>query len=252
MKRIVKVIALISVICIIVTMFSGCNLISELRENRVFLNENGDLVHKDAVYKKLENSDELHFEYNYADERTYYVLKKDEPILYGPLSSRFCDISADKIFIDYYDEGIYCREDKYEYVKERIKKGFIPEKYIYTYDVEIDSDGWFDSFTYETKIHYMTDFDMKIINEIFAHSRVLSNSSDFGYNNDYWVEIYECSEDLLFRRQSFDILSLDGKYYLQKWYNNEVLVYEVPKAHNKTFEKIIKDYVDSENLFYSE
>ncbi len=251
MKRLIKFIALISVVCIVSTLLSGCSFIKELKENKVVINENGDLVYKNNVYKKLSDTEDLYIDYDFSEDTMSYALKEDEPILYGFIKSEICEISKDKLLIEDIEGNIYCREDKYESTQENIEGGFTPEKYIYTYEVDNEQENWFEEYTWETKVRYITDDEMAVINEIFTKTTPNLNASELSYESDYMVDISACSEDLMLRKFAFYIFVIDDKYYLEKednYYNS--IVYEIPEQYNKTFKKIMAEYVKySEEIF---
>ncbi len=250
MKKTVKIVALISIVCIMMSTLSGCSFINDLREGKVVVDEKGDLFYKNNVYIKLDKDcEELYFDYDFNTEQEMYISKEEEPVLYGFFKSDFCSLSRDKLLIEDFEGNIYCREDKYDSVVEKIENGFTPEKYMYTY--EVYKEGSFLDYEWEEKIRYLTDSDFEKIDEVFEKVHPITNGSNMISNSYYCVEMYGCTEDLLFRKYAFDIFYLDDKYYLQtedEYYNP--LVYEVPAKYNKDFKKMIKEYVDSFDEMY--
>lgn len=250
MKKIVKIVALISILCVMMSALSGCSYIDDLRQGKVVLDENGNLIYKDNVYIKLEEyCDELYIDYDFNKELEMYISKEEEPVLYGYFKMDFCSLSKDEILIEDFDGEIYCREDKYDSVVDKIENGFTPKKYMYTY--EVYKEGSFLDYEWEEKIRYLTESDLAKAKEVFASVPPIENGANMINNSDYYVEVYGCTEDLMFRDYVFDIFYLDGKYYLQtedEYYNP--LVYEVLAKYNKDFKKMIKEYADSFDEMY--
>ncbi len=243
MKKTVKIIALIITLCTMLSMLSGCSFIDDLRKSKIVINEKGNLVYKDNEYIKLEKTDTLYFNYDYNFDEEILAGKDEEPILYTFFKGEYCDLSKDKVLIQTFGGDIYCREDKYESVTDKIKNGFTAEKYIYTYEIYIEN-GY--DYEWEEKIHTLTESDLAKVNEIFETVEPITNGTYMISNSIYNVEIYGCSKDLIFRKYAFDIFYLDGKYYIQKEderYNP--YVYEVPEKYNSDFKKLIKNYVDN-------
>ena len=243
MKKAVKIIALISVVCIMMSVLSGCSFIDDLRKGKIIINEDGSLVYKDAEYIKLEKTGELYFNYDYTSEGEIFIGKEEEPILYSFFNGEYCSISKDKALIETFDGDIYCRKDKYESVDDKLKNGFSLERYIYTYEIYNDSPY---EYEWEEKVYTLTESDLAKVNEIFETVDPITDGENMIGNSSYYVEIYGCSKDLLFRKYVFDIFYLDNKYYIQKVddrYNP--YVYEVPAKYKSDIERMIKDYVDN-------
>ena len=168
MKKTVKIMALISVICIMMASLSGCNFIKDLRSNRIVKNEDGNLLYDGKVYIKLPECGDLYFKYDYSSDQILYIAEKDEPVLYSYFKSDYCDLSKDKILIEDYNCDVYCREDKYDSVIQRIENGFTCEKYIYTYEVYDESEDLFD-YSWEEKDRLFNDSEVEMINNIFSN-----------------------------------------------------------------------------------
>ena len=167
MKKTVKVVAIISILCIMISALSGCSFIEDLRRGKVVADENGNLIYKDNVYIKLEEyCDELYVDYDIDTELEMYVAKEEEPVLYGYFKMNFCSLSKDEILIEDFNGEIYCREDKYDSVSERIENGFTPEKYMYTYEVYKEDYSFMEYDMWEEQIRYLTDSDLAKIEEI--------------------------------------------------------------------------------------
>ena len=248
MKKIIKIIALVSIVFIVASMLSGCSFIKNLKENRVTVDKEGNLIYKDVKYIKIENSDDLYFEYDFDNEETIVIAKDDsEPILYSLFSSNYCDLSKNGILLEDSEANLYCREDKYADITGKIKNGFTPKKYIYTYEIYDEEDD----FTWEEKVYYLTEEDIKVISDIFSNTKPIANAQNLSENSDYCVVIDGCTEDLMLRKFEFYIFTLDGKYYLERedeLYNP--IVYQVPQEYNSRFKKIMKAYIKSSYIEY--
>ena len=215
MKKTVRIIALISIICMIMSMLSGCLFIDDLRESKIVADKNGNLRYKNKVYIMLgDNQGDLYFDYNYSTENTLYLMKEEEPVLYGYFNDEYCELSRDEILIQDFEGNLYCRKDKYDSVIDRIENGFTPEAYMYTYEKYNDT-SLFD-YSWEQKERYLNDSDLEMINDIMTNVTPITNGSYMLDNSDYYVEIYGCSKDLLFRESVYSIFYLDNKYLIHK------------------------------------
>ena len=112
----------------------------ELREKQAFFTENGDIIYGASVYVLLPKSELLQPVYDYSTDSQLNVTEKDVPVLLSPMLSEITlYLSDDEVFLCGYDgsrdgELIYCREDKYEEMVDRIKGSFNPTKACYLYE----------------------------------------------------------------------------------------------------------------------
>ena len=245
MKKIIRILAIIVVICLTCTCFTGCRFVDEMRESYAYYNENKEIVYNSAIYIALPISEEINFEYPVSD---LYITDGEVPVLLSEILGEWCELSKNKVFISTESGRIYCRKDKYDSVTERIENGFEVTKYAYEYD-EIDEDvSDLDIFYMpETKKYIFSKEELAAIDDIFKNvAPVLEADDDFSYNCDWRIDIYGYSEDEMFYKDGYAILIERNEYYIEEqdeYYNP--IVRKVPKKYNKLFNKLTKKYIDS-------
>ena len=122
---------------------SGCDALDMMRQAQAYYGENGEILHNGTTYKRLPEWGDLNPGYGYYDENYVNVTEPDVPVL---LSGLICleelILSNDKNFlISINDNNLYCREELYDSVCERIHQGFAAEVvcyYYYVYDEQTD------------------------------------------------------------------------------------------------------------------
>lgn len=244
MKKVFRIISVLIIVSIICLSFSGCGVIEELRKSRINVNEKGNIEYNGKEYIRLENAEDIYIDYDL--EKSLFLGKAEEPLLYSAIAGRmnFYSISTDGIFIDNDSTEVYCREDKYESVSERLLNGYEKERYIYNYDVLQEDEEGFEA--YVTKNYELTEANKELIDTIFNTVEPITNATELHTYSDYLVEVYGCSGDLILREYAFDIFLTDGKYYLQREdeYHNYI-VYEIPNQYYEEIKEIIAPYVKS-------
>ena len=101
----------------------GCTALDEMRQNHAFVQDK-DIVWNGATYRLLPACDTLCPDADY--ETSIYATAPDVPVL---LSFFYADNvlspSQDgRFLISFFEDMIYCREDQYEQIKQRIRDGF--------------------------------------------------------------------------------------------------------------------------------
>ena len=214
----------------------GCSALDEMRRCQLF--SDGDTVtYQGVTYRKLPHSEELQPEMDYTT--TLYVTKPDVPVLLSAFEcTDFLSPSVDGDFL--VGSDIYCRDSRYEEISKVIREGFTPTKirYVfYSYDEE----------TYEETMHtyVLTQEQVTALETVTANvePQVLGEGMTLSRDWTLWLE--ECSEDLLFCRDSMQLAVAGSTYYLILNTNRETLAFAVPDGMNATFDTITAAYRDS-------
>lgn len=167
MKRTVKIIALCLALSAFVALFTGCDMIDEMRANHARLSDDRETIrYNGTTYKKLPNGAEIYCRSSYGD--TYgniAVTDSDVPVL---LSNAMCHSSdydkahdifsvyvmtaVDKTGIihsyisSYDDPAYYCNEKDYDKYVEAIEKNtldFIGIEYEVNYKVDEEYESYY-------------------------------------------------------------------------------------------------------------
>ena len=104
----------------------------------------------------------------------------------------------------------------------------------------------------------MSDGDKKLLEEVEANSKEVKMGN--WYDSSYWfVDIYKCSEDLLFKKYHMALrVTKDSKYYLEiseggnyEDYENNKL-YQVPEKYYDGIEDIFEDALEETEYMFEE
>lgn len=233
-----KRIKLLSMLIVLVMCFSlcGCNALDELRESRAVFTEDGTIVLADgSEYKALPECEELSPEiYNGG---TVYVVKEDLPLLLTSFSHQSYFKSSDGLFLQSCNDGsniFYCRTDVYDSVLERINNGFEGEICGYWYyDYEKEEDCF-----YKLKSTEVSAIENVLANQT-GEQLLAPAYLDYEYLADMWL----CTEDRLFMRDTVDVCALNGKYYVVDFGLENTTLYSVPDELTDVFEEILEKQI---------
>ena len=224
----------------------GCMALDEMRQAQAFYDESGSILWNGSTYKMLPACDYFTPECTY--ETWIYVTEADVPVLLSSLFNQeeLVVCTDEAILSSYYTNSYYCREDLYDSVSTRIQQGFTPDVVCYSYsayDEETDE--------YTTEYYTLTQEQIDVIELIISTEEPMTMGD--GWYLDYAWSVYleECSEDMLFRRNSLDISVSGDTYYLFLYTDQGELVYAVPDGCNAIFDEIVSAYKQSDDFYYS-
>ena len=250
MKKIIRILAVIVLISLTCTCFTGCDYVDKMREQYAYYNENKDIVYQDNIYKKLPVRQEVYFQYPSSE---LYVTDGEMPILLAEVMGEWCELSEDKAYVLTNDGRVFCRKDKYDSVVDRIENGFEVETYLYEYEVEsTDELDFWEYYSYDTKRRIFTKEEIAAVKDVLNNVEpVTEDTQYFSDSAEYSFAVYGCSEDLLLYEESFYIIVDKRDYYIEindEYYNS--IVRKVPSKYNKLFKELTKDYVESYNAYW--
>jgi len=234
MKKVLKSISICLILMVICLAFSGCSMLDEIRETRINLTENGNLVYNGHEYILLPECEYINpiFDYN---SPLLYLADDEVPLL---LTSIFCTehaISADEKFISAGLDGdspqYYCRDDIYNDIIAKINEGFKPDGYCYEY---------YDFKNGKDMIYQLTKEETEAIGKVLKEVTPTILPDIANVNYEISVTLDACSDDLYFRNYAYDIYLLEGKYYLAAESGEQYMIYTVPEELNGVFKGILK------------
>ena len=216
----------------------GCTALDEMRQNHAFVQDK-DIVWNGATYRLLPACDTLCPDADY--ETSIYATAPDVPVL---LSFFYADNvlspSQDgRFLISFFEDMIYCREDQYEQIKQRIRDGFETALVCYTYDI-FDPEGEY----------ILTDEQVAVLELITSTVEPKTMGEGWTLEYDWSVMLEACSEDKLFRRYDLDIARVGKSYYLLLYTDTGTLVFTVPDGCNAQLDEITKAYVTAWESYY--
>ncbi len=236
MKNTVKRGAVLLVVCAMLLCLCGCDALDRMRQNQGFWGENGEILWNGAVYKELPPDDDLYIK----DDMNVvvYVTEPDVPVLLSTFYHGYYP-SKEGLFLSGAGK-YYCREDRYEEIQKRIYETFQPDMIccsVTEYNIEGEA---------EEKIYQLTQEQTQMLALILEKEESRTLGDGWYLETDMQVWLWECSEDLLFRRNSIDLAKSGDTYYLYRNTGNRTLVYTVPEGCRDTCEEIFSAY---ENLY---
>ena len=232
MKKHVKSVLILLTVVGMLLCLCGCTELENMRKNQAFPGENGEILWNGSVYKALPDSEALYVEDYYED--TVYLTAPDVPVL---LSSMFSEAlllpSEDKAFLAVLDtDNYYCREDRYEEIVSRIQEAFVPDLVCYRY-TDYPNPKYY-TLTQEQE-EAITQLQQTVEPTVFSDGMYL--------DWDYYIDLQECSQDMLFRRERGGISICDSTYYLHRYVDGQEQVFEVPASYSDIFEEITRAHV---------
>ena len=242
MKKAKRIVALLlaAVLCL---SLAGCRELEEAKANHAFWNADGSIQWNQFTYRQLPACDELVPQM--GDLPTVYVTDAGVPVLLREMYGQWMDRSEDGVFLLLKSGEVFCRGDKYDSIAARIEKGFTPTCYMYEYyGYDAKADDYIDH------QYILTAAQQKAVDTIFDTVEPIKLPEGAEMYNEYFMNVYACSEDLLFRRDAFEIQMMGEGYCLLEYETGSL--YEVPATYKSTIAAIIAPYVESEQQFAAE
>ncbi len=258
MKKLLRFTSLALVFVMLCFTFCGCDALDEMREKHAFwTNEDKTVISLNSKeYKLLPECEQLNPVCNSYYE--YTVTESDVPLLLADMYGESISLSEDEDFIvlepsyepndSFYGETkVYCATDRYEEICNRINSDSL-EYFCYEYDT-------YDFYTdeYISKLYRLTIEEIDAVLTVRKNGEILNKDVDAIYDYaDYVIELYQCSEDTIFRTYVFDLVFKDSKAYIVIDFGeyvyaiqSDVQIRAVPDELYDTFRGIASKYIDS-------
>lgn len=230
-KRIFALLLTVLLLCSL----SGCKALEEMRQNQAFYAENGDILWNGNTYKKLPACEELQPEFD--GETSVYVTESDVPVLLSEmvfLASYSPSNDGRFLMEDYHAEDIfYCEASIYEDVCARIRAPFEPEIVCYRYDVPRK-----ETYEWDTALYTLTAEQVSVITTVVENTEPTVMQDGMTLDCLWTVYLEECSQDLIFRRNTMNISYTGNTYYLHLYTDQGELLFSVPSGCNAQFDEI--------------
>lgn len=251
MKKILRIFTLAAILLLQCILLSGCDALDDLRAKQAYITDDRDIIFGDAVFVLLPESELLQPIYDYSPDCQLNVTEKDVPVLLSSiLSERTLYMSEDGIFLCGYEDTrdtylVYCREDKYDEIVNRMKEDFTPTKACYLYES-------YNEETYEYSYNYymLSDEEYNAVKEVLKNETASDLPSGAYIDYDFFIEIELCSDDNLFRKYVFDIAVSDNQYYIIYYIDDTTTsIYTVPDTYNDIFTNIMKTAIEADDCY---
>ena len=233
MKRIIRIIALLSVISLLVFTLGSCQYIETLRTHQAFYTDETEreILFEDHIYKII-NPGKLNFIYSdfYDYESNFFVSQKDVPVLIANNEGDYMNVSSNKSLLSIIgDSGNpiwYVREDLYDKAKQTLETAKL-DYYNLSWFEYPENDDWY---AQVNQNDILVDDDMTaLIKRILKTPANERKEYTVLSKGDYMVKaIYlrPCDEDMLITDDTMIYLLRDGnKYYV--WDGNEYDEYSI-------------------------
>lgn len=235
MKKIVKIISLflIFVLCIAC---SSCVNLDELRSMRASVTETGTILLADGTeYKLLPVCEE--FSPNFENDDLIYVVEDDVPLLLMDAFGDWVWKSEDGKFLKGSIYEYYCRADLYDELCQRMEAGFVPDTYGYWYYDDEEGQRVFYTLTQEQADAVAWVYGMQT-------PEILPEAVSLRYTHK--VDLYLCTQDALFKRETVDLCQYQSKYYVVGSESGAIALYPVPEELSTVFASIFAPKIESE------
>lgn len=249
MKKLIKNIAVLLIVITVTVSLSGCSLVTEARNSQAFYGTNQDgissIKYGNQEYYLLPSTELL--SPTIDDDADYiYATKPDVPVLLSFFLGDAYSLSTDGAILIHNDESslYYCRSDKYEEISDIINNGFVPEKYCYIY---YGYDVLEDNFT-EKKV-LLTDSEQAALEKAMSEGEFSTLPEMAEVTYDYSVNLYQCTEDMLFTEYYLDLIILENKYYLQAYDGEVDYIMEIDEPYKSALSGIANAIIESDNAY---
>lgn len=227
-----RLIALLAILPLIFSL-SGCMMLDDLRSRHAFWQGEDEILWGDAVYKELVyHSDLLYVETTYDE---VHVTEPDVPVLLSPGGFLFYP-TEDKLFLSN-GYSTYCREDRYQEIQTRMMRPFHPDIVCYFYTTYNPADHK------STDRHYiLTEKQQSMITTVLENVEPEVMREGWTMQYDQRLALWECSSDLLLRREAPELIRAGNTYYLRVFENGQYLYFAVPEELRKVCNSIMYEY----------
>lgn len=233
MKNVLKKGFLILICAVLLCSLAGCAELDEMRSKHALLQDNGDIIWQDAVYKELPNSQYLN-----PDEDLWKaavcLTEDDVPVLLSEFNVLAHLFSCENGTFLRAGSGLrptyYCREDLYDQVTEELNAPFTADVMFfnyYTYDID----------TSKQHRYVLTDEQFAMVEHIVTNTQPIAE-----YNADYRSEnsfILKKGSKSLLRQYSFATVYKTGNdYFLLVQENGARCLFQVPEEYEVPFSNL--------------
>ena len=221
MKK-MKLIALTLLIVLCVSFLCSCDMLDELKAQRIIAQEDGTLLCDGQVYRILPKLNNSYVDCRFVENG--FVVDEDVPLLLIQNFGRRAFIDPELNIIDYADEK-YCLEADYDRYSEIIKNENLDRYKVDDWYYNYESDKS------ERVYHIFDEKEMEQINAILQ-SAVVKETTDWYDPNIEMLEIYRCDRTGLLRDDS----PLTGIYRRFDGSSRGIVVYNEMKNVYQYFE----------------
>lgn len=237
MKRILKYFKMVPLMLLLMFSLSGCVSLQDLKDGHAVWKDSSEqtIIWQEKEYNYLTDSTTSNFAPEYDFKDYIRVTENDVPTLLAFFEGDYVSVSKDRNYLEVY-EKIYCVEEKFAEVQERLKEDVEMNHYAYMYYEISEANG-----TYAMCLNMLTEEETELLKKIEENSVVGTEYTDYS-----WVaELYICSEDKLFNQyRNIDLCkTTDGEYFFESYAEEEYAVYKIPKEYYDSIEKIFADAI---------
>ncbi len=207
----------------------SCKKFKELKEKHAFFDEGG-IVYKGVLYKPVEHSSEIN--YNYENQKFITVTEAGVPTLLSPfLQDSGLSMNEDETIIGDYSR-CYVREDKYEEYLDSLENGINYTRLGFDYhSVELG----------ENTDYILTDDEYNLfMSLIIAKPADTDVAKSIPFNDKF--DIFMESDNELFRKNRYEVVLVDGDYYVGESIGGITTYYPSTPEADKMFNRFCEDY----------
>lgn len=229
MKSYIRLLSIFTVLLLLCVSLTGCDALDEARAAQGFWRES-DILLNGNLYKPAPSGEYLYPEFD-RFESYIHVTADDVPVLLSIFGDLYY-ISDNHLFLE--DEKIgtlYCRADVYEEIADKLVNGFEPKAYCY-WSYEYDKE--------EETVYTLTDDETLVIASVMASVEPTVMPAGVSLDYTHWAQIYACTADHLLRKYVYDVVEMDGAYYISYSDEIETRLYTVPAKHAAVFHHILE------------
>ncbi len=251
MKRYIRITAFILSALLLCSVFTGCDMLDEMRRSHAVKNEKDNIILNGNEYKYVPFASLTSlFNFEIIETRDIYVTEPDVPVLLSEgFYENFGDVSEDGKYICIYDENYdtvyYCLIEEYDKLTERLEAPFEPEVLAYPYyyyDYENDEEIYGN--------YTLTEEERKAVEDVLRSVEPVQLENYSVYQAESYCILYECSDDLIFNRMVLGIEYKNGRYAVTRDIGNTITeVHRVPDELESIFAGIMASQFAADNIY---
>lgn len=228
MKHHLRLLALFTAVLLTCLSLTGCGALDDARAAHGFWNDTAIQLN-DSTYRALTDSDCLYPDFEYF-ENYVHVTDEGVPVLLKAFWGDLFYISKNGLFLmDSENATLYCHSDKYDEIADQLANGFEAEVYCYwSYNSEDET------------VYTLTQDETLAVSAVMATVEPTVMPGGVSLDYTHLAEVYACTADHLLREYVYDVVEMDGTYYVTYFGQTETLLYAVPAQYAATFDHLLQ------------
>ncbi len=227
MRSYIRLFGVFAAILLLCTTLSGCTALDNARAAQGHW-RNDSILLNGALYEPLPENPYVYPEFN-EFENYVHITADEVPVLLSFIGELYY-ISDDQLFLEGNETGnLYCRADVCGDILDKLTNGFEAEAYCYW---SYGSEG--------ENVYTLTDDETLAVSAVMAATEPTVMPAGVSLDYTHWATVFACTADRLLREYVYDVIEMDGTYYVTYLGEIETYLYKVPAEYAAAFRHILE------------